>query len=39
MCVAAVLPTQHIDNHFIIISKATHTLVVGGDGEDVPAIT
>ena len=30
MCVAAVLPTQHIDNQFILISKATLTHVVGG---------
>ena len=37
-CVAAVLPTQHIDNHFILISKATHTHVAGGDGIHATAI-
>ena len=39
ICVAAVLPTQHIDNHFILISKATHTHVAGGDLVDAMAIT
>ena len=34
MYVAAVLPTQHIDNHFILISKAVHTHVAGGDSVD-----
>ena len=34
ICVAAVLPTQHIDNHFILISKASHTHVVFLDGVD-----
>ena len=38
ICVAAVLPTQHIDNHFILISKATHTHVAGGDGVHATAI-